>query len=156
MGTSEATSASAAGTNDAAGTTPAVVTNPPVVAPSIDATTLATYRQAIVAANPRAIPELIAGNDFAAVNASLEGARSAFERIATAMGATAAAGASAAGGGGTGEAVAAAGGVQSGQPAQTAPPVVPAGGAGTVVNVDKLSPEAKIRVGIEQAAKARP
>lgn len=98
-------------------------------APALDQQTLAQYRAAIVAANPAAIPELIAGDSFAAIDASVAGATAAFTRIAEV--------------------------VRGGKPAQ--PAQVPAGGGATLpaVDVSKLSAAGKIQHGLaERKAKS--
>lgn len=123
-GASEGTTA-AAPANDQRGTTPVVVT---AAAAVVDAAALAQFREAIVAANPQAIPELIAGESFAAIQASVEGAKAAFTRVS--------------------EAVKAGGAV--------APPKIPAGGgAPPPVDVSKMSPMAKISHGIAQEKQRR-
>lgn len=132
---SEQTSVSTSntGSENQAGITPAAPITPAAApaaqasaqatTPAVDAQALAQFREAVVKANPDAIPELIAGHDFAGIQASVEGAKAAFARIANA--------------------------VKTGAPAQ--PAGVPAGGAPALplVDVESLSSEAKIAHGLK-------
>lgn len=59
----------------------ATVEEAPVEAPGLTAGQLARLREALVAAHPEAVPELIAGADFDALLASVEPARAAYARI---------------------------------------------------------------------------
>jgi len=105
------------------GTTVEVTTPPaPIVPPpaGLNAEQLATLRGALVEANPHAVPELIAGNSFEALIASVPMAREAHSRVAAEV------------------AEAAAGSVTRG------------GGAAAGVDVETLSGEAKIGLGLQQ------
>lgn len=119
--------------------TPAPVTSPPAAAPAVDAAALGQFRDAIVAANPQAVSELIRGSSFAEIQASVEGAKAAYARIAASVGGHAQANGTQAAG-------------------ATAPPVavaphVPAGG-GAGVDTSSLPPVEKIKAGLAQRAQA--
>lgn len=112
--------------------TPAPVTSPPAATPAVDAAALAQFRDAIVAANPQAVAELIQGATFAEIQASVEGAKAVYARIAGSQ----------------------ANGTQSS--GTTSPPVaptVPAGG-GAAPDTSSLPPIEKIKAGLEQRQKA--
>lgn len=85
---------------------------------------MAMLREALLAAYPEAVPELVGGESVGAMLASLGPARAAWERVAEAVGARSAA-------------------------APAAPPPVPAGSAPPVaVDVAALPPTEKIRRGL--------
>jgi hypothetical protein len=124
---SQTTAATAAPAENAQGITPAAAAALGVSAPAVAAPTLATFRAAIVSANPDAIPELIAGSDFAAIAASVEGAKAAYASVAARI-------------------------KPEGQ--QAAAPSVPAGGgAAPIVNVDALPAASKIAHGLAMRRK---
>lgn len=60
---------------------PAPVTAEPAGAPGLTVEQLGRLREALVAANPEAVPELIAGADFDALLASVAPARAAYARV---------------------------------------------------------------------------
>lgn len=125
--TTEATTAAAP--ENPQGITPAAPAASAAAAPAaIDASTLATFRAAIVAANPDAIPELIAGDSFEAITASVAGAKTAYANAAARI-------------------------KPEGQ-AATAPSVPAGGGAAPVVNLAQMSPAAKIAHGLSARRKA--
>jgi hypothetical protein len=93
---------------------------------------LAAVRELVLKAHPDVVPELITGSTVAELTASIEPARAAFQRIAERLGT------------GAGQGTAAA-----------PPPVVPAGGAPpVVVDPDTMTPEQKIRSGVEAQRRA--
>ena len=116
--TVETTTAAAA---PESGTTPA-----PTAA--ADAAELAKVRDLVIKANPDVVPELVRGDSVDALMASVEPARTAYQRVADAVrGAPATRETS-----------------EPATPTNSQPPTVPAGGAPNVVEPSQLTPETKI------------
>lgn len=81
---------------------------------------LATVRDLIVRAHPDIVPELVTGTSIAELNASIEPARAAYQRIAG----------------------------QTTRPEPSIPPSVPAGGAHQIIDPDRLPTAEKLRRGL--------
>lgn len=104
--------------------------------PATSAAELATVRDLVIKAHPDVVPELIAGNSIAELQASVEPARTAYQRIADAARSAVPAGAGA-------------------TPPAATPPAVPAGAVPTVVDVESLSSAEKLRRGVEQRRRSK-
>lgn len=119
-----------------AGITPAVETAAEEVSAAIGTEDLAKVRELVLAAHPEVVPDLVRGSSIDELIASVEPAKSAYDRIAERVRA------------GVGAQPATAEGPQS--PAVAQPPTVPAGGASNVVDPGTLSPTTKIAQGLAQ------
>jgi hypothetical protein len=116
-------------------TTPAVTTPIPTTAND-----LARIRELVLQAHPDVVPDLIRGDCFDDLLASIEPARTAYQRIADQLRAGAPTTAS------------------TTTPADTAPPArpphVPAGGATTIIDPASLTPTTKIARALDERRKA--
>lgn len=100
----------------------------------ISAVDLVKVRELILAANPNVVPEMVAGDSFDGLMASVEPAKAAYERIASAFSS------------------------QQSQSQSSAASVAGVGSGGApgrtfMINIEELSPSAKIAEGLRQRSK---
>jgi hypothetical protein len=120
-------------------TTPAATPAETSTAAAIAAGELEKVRELVLKAHPDVVPDLVRGGSIDELLASVEPAKSAYQRVADAVRA-----------GGGGQPVTA-DGPQT--PAAAQPPAVPAGGANNVVDPSTLAPTTKIAQGLAQQRK---
>lgn len=112
--------------------TQTVETTTTTTAPAQPPADIATARDWLLKANPNVVPELVTGSTLAELEASLPKAQAAHAAIADKLRQE-----------------------THFDPAEVPPPVVPAGAAVNIVDVDSMSAEEKVRYGLQQRQNRR-